>query len=57
MSPSNLSSPSPSLSPKNNNGIENVLILQDGGSLDAFGCGVFKVLCCTIILNRYLLTF
>ena len=26
----------------NNNGIENVLILQGGGSLGAFGCGVFK---------------
>jgi NTE family protein len=27
---------------KQNNKIENVLILQDGGSLGAFGCGVFK---------------
>jgi predicted acylesterase/phospholipase RssA len=26
------------------NGIENVLILQGGGSLGAFGCGVFKAL-------------
>jgi NTE family protein len=26
----------------NNNRIENVLILQGGGSLGAFGCGVFK---------------
>jgi NTE family protein len=24
--------------------IENVLILQGGGSLDAFGCGVYKAL-------------
>lgn len=24
--------------------IENILILQSGGSLGAFGCGVFKVL-------------
>ena len=28
----------------NNNNIENVLILQGGGSLGAFGCGVFKAL-------------
>ena len=28
----------------NNNAIENVLILQGGGSLGAFGCGVFKAL-------------
>ena len=27
-----------------NNGFENVLILQGGGSLGAFGCGVFKAL-------------
>jgi NTE family protein len=27
-----------------NNGIENILILQGGGSLGAFGCGVFKAL-------------
>lgn len=27
-----------------NNGVENVLILQGGGSLGAFGCGVFKAL-------------
>ena len=27
-----------------NNTIENVLILQGGGSLGAFGCGVFKAL-------------
>ena len=26
------------------NTIENVLILQGGGSLGAFGCGVFKTL-------------
>jgi NTE family protein len=37
-------SPSPPFSPShNNNGkIENVLILQGGGSLGAFGCGVIK---------------
>jgi NTE family protein len=29
---------------KNNNKLENVLILQGGGSLGAFGCGVFKAL-------------
>src|SRR5215217_3103784 len=29
---------------KNNNAIENVLILQGGGSLGAFSCGVFKAL-------------
>jgi NTE family protein len=41
------SSPSPrsSLSSAdNNNKIENVLVLQGGGSLGAFGCGVFKAL-------------
>jgi NTE family protein len=41
------SSPSPrsSLSSAdNNNKIENVLVLQGGGSLGAFGCGVFKEL-------------
>ena len=27
-----------------NNGFENVLILQGGGSLGAFGCAVFKAL-------------
>lgn len=27
-----------------NNGFENVLILQGGGSLGVFGCGVFKAL-------------
>ncbi len=39
-----MSSSSPSFSPShNNNGkIENVLILQGGGSLGAFGCGVIK---------------
>ena len=26
------------------NSIENVLILQGGGSLGAFGCGVFKAI-------------
>ena len=37
-------SPSPSFSPSRNNNdkIENVLILQGGGSLGAFGCGVIK---------------
>jgi hypothetical protein len=41
------SSPSPrsSLSSAdNNNKIENVLVLQGGGSLGAFGCGVLKYL-------------
>ena len=28
----------------NDEGMENVLILQGGGSLGAFGCGVFKAL-------------
>ena len=28
----------------NDEGMENVLILQRGGSLGAFGCGVFKAL-------------
>ncbi len=37
------SSSSPS-SAYNNNKLENVLILQGGGSLGAFGCGVFKAL-------------
>ena len=27
------------------NAIENVLILQGGGSLGALGCGVYKCLC------------
>jgi NTE family protein len=27
-----------------NNSVENVLILQGGGSLGAFGCGVFKAI-------------
>ena len=31
-------------SSSNSNAIENVLILQGGGSLGAFGCGVFKAL-------------
>ena len=35
---------SSSQSPFNNNRLENVLILQGGGSLGAFGCGVFKSL-------------
>jgi NTE family protein len=41
------SSPYPSrssLSSADNNILENVLILQGGGSLGAFGCGVFKAL-------------
>jgi NTE family protein len=41
------SPPSPSKSPsitKKNDALENVLILQGGGSLGAFGCGVFKAL-------------
>ena len=33
-----------SLSSADNNRLENVLILQGGGSLGAFGCGVFKAL-------------
>src|ERR671911_3186234 len=38
-------SSSPSLrTPFDNNRLENVLILQGGGSLGAFGCGVFKSL-------------
>ncbi len=42
-----LSSPRSSLSSaenNKNNKIENVLVLQGGGSLGAFGCGVFKAL-------------
>ena len=37
-------SPPPSFSPpySNNDKIENVLVLQGGGSLGAFGCGVIK---------------
>jgi NTE family protein len=38
-----ISSPS-SRTPLDNNRLENVLILQGGGSLGAFGCGVFKSL-------------
>ena len=38
------SSPRSSLSSADNNKLENVLILQGGGSLGAFGCGVFKAL-------------
>jgi NTE family protein len=37
-------SSSSSRSPFDNNKLENVLILQGGGSLGAFGCGVFKSL-------------
>src|SRR5919107_2767633 len=33
-----------SSSEDNNNRLENVLVLQGGGSLGAFGCGVFKAL-------------
>ena len=36
---------SPSSSDYHHEVTENVLILQDGGSLGAFGCGVFKALC------------
>src|ERR687895_904829 len=39
-----LSSSSSRSSFDNNNKLENVLILQGGGSLGAFGCGVFKAL-------------
>jgi NTE family protein len=41
---STVSSSSSSRSPFENNRLENVLILQGGGSLGAFGCGVFKSL-------------
>src|SRR5829696_4304872 len=41
---SSSSSPRSSLSSADNNRIENVLVLQGGGSLGAFGCGVFKAL-------------
>ncbi len=37
-------SSSRSSSAHNNNKIENVLVLQGGGSLGAFGCGVFKAI-------------
>src|SRR5919107_683503 len=43
-SSSSSSSPRSSLSSADNNRLENVLILQGGGSLGAFGCGVFKAL-------------
>src|SRR5678815_200918 len=33
-----------SSSSSNSNKIENVLVLQGGGSLGAFGCGVFKAI-------------
>jgi NTE family protein len=36
--------PSSSSSSSAYNKLENVLILQGGGSLGAFGCGVFKAL-------------
>src|ERR671910_1320349 len=41
---STVSSSSSSSSAADNNKLENVLILQGGGSLGAFGCGVFKAL-------------
>ena len=41
----NTSQISDPLSPNYHKIIENVLILQGGGSLGAFGCGVFKALC------------
>jgi NTE family protein len=41
---SNVSTSSLHSSKEDNNGLENVLILQGGGSLGAFGCGVFKAL-------------
>src|ERR671915_1310719 len=41
---STVSSSSSRSSFDNNNRLENVLILQGGGSLGAFGCGVFKSL-------------
>src|SRR5919107_5747117 len=44
LSSSSSSSPRSSLSSADNNRLENVLILQGGGSLGAFGCGVFKAL-------------
>src|ERR671917_1922362 len=43
-SSSSSSSSRSSLSSADNNRLENVLILQGGGSLGAFGCGVFKAL-------------
>src|ERR671910_784122 len=42
--PPSSSSSRSSLSSADNNKLENVLILQGGGSLGAFGCGVFKAL-------------
>src|ERR671925_776546 len=41
---SNTSSSSSSPAKRKSKTIENVLILQGGGSLGAFGCGVFKAL-------------
>ena len=41
---SNVSTSSLHSSKEDNNRVENVLILQGGGSLGAFGCGVFKAL-------------
>ena len=40
----NTSSSSSRSSPTDDSTLENVLILQGGGSLGAFGCGVFKAL-------------
>src|SRR5918994_3326486 len=40
----NTSSSSSRSSPADDSTLENVLILQGGGSLGAFGCGVFKAL-------------
>ena len=39
-----ISSSSSRSSPADDRTLENVLILQGGGSLGAFGCGVFKAL-------------
>src|ERR671919_826095 len=44
ISNSKRSTVSSSSSAADNNKLENVLILQGGGSLGAFGCGVFKAL-------------
>jgi hypothetical protein len=43
----NTSSSSSCSSPTDDSTLENVLILQGGGSLEAFGCGVFKALAIT----------
>ncbi|HYZ58628.1 MAG TPA: hypothetical protein VE544_03145 [Nitrososphaeraceae archaeon] len=44
ISNSKRSTVSSSSSAADNNKLENVLILQGGGSLGAFGCGIFKAL-------------